>query len=321
MMTAFEKTCPLCAHLANEPTIQISPTVVPPLQRSHVQKPPRSGIIDNWRWNGIAGVIILAVVIIGGLFVKLAEKQERAKATEKANKLIESLKTRYPERYFAALPDGSGRQNFGIQLRKAGIRFVDVDPGKGTANVTVGLIGILPEAAAPKVYVALYNYDGIEIGRSAVVDFISADLKQGTSQDVQDHIDLSKEGKPLVVSVDEGEQEARLEAAKKSEDLRSAVEDRHKFISLLKEAGVNSNLIISVKRGADDSELAITVANAWHYEPFQVRLQAAQTLWKGWAAIRSPNELDKARITLKDRMGNSVGGSSSLAGSLVHVDR
>jgi len=70
----------------------------------------------------------------------------------------------------------------------------------------------------------------------------------------------------------------------------------------------------------DPNEIVITVRNSWHYEPKQVRLQAAQDLWKIWATGFCPAEgLDSCRIELTDQNGNRVGGSSWLAGSIVKV--
>ena len=59
--------------------------------------------------------------------------------------------------------------------------------------------------------------------------------------------------------------------------------------------------------------------NSWHRDVYQVRYQVAQTLWKAWAGIHSPNEPDKARIDILDLNGNKVGGSRIWAGSLIWV--
>jgi hypothetical protein len=67
-------------------------------------------------------------------------------------------------------------------------------------------------------------------------------------------------------------------------------------------------------------DVEIVVSPEWHYHPKAIRLQLAQSLWKLWASICSPHDPDKALISLFDATGNRVGGSSSLAGSLVNVD-
>lgn len=66
-------------------------------------------------------------------------------------------------------------------------------------------------------------------------------------------------------------------------------------------------------------ELTLTVGNRWHVRHYQVRLQDAQTLWRAWAATVSPEATDSARIKIVDRMGNEVGGSRLLGGSLIWV--
>lgn len=65
----------------------------------------------------------------------------------------------------------------------------------------------------------------------------------------------------------------------------------------------------------------LTVSNLWHIRSHQLRLQDAQVIWEAWARISNPNNPDHARIELVDGMGNKVGGSSWLAGSLVSVKK
>jgi hypothetical protein len=70
---------------------------------------------------------------------------------------------------------------------------------------------------------------------------------------------------------------------------------------------------------AQGKRLTLTVANGWHFQPYQLRLQAAQNLWQGWAQLISPTELDSARLKLVDGNGNEVGGSRIIAGSAIWV--
>ncbi len=51
----------------------------------------------------------------------------------------------------------------------------------------------------------------------------------------------------------------------------------------------------------------------------QERLQAAQALWQMWVKIVRPKQPDHARIKLVDLLGNEVGGSRALGGSLIWV--
>jgi len=110
---------------------------------------------------------------------------------------------------------------------------------------------------------------------------------------------------------------AQEEAAKAAAEEAAKPSNLDTFMSILKTAGVDNSIIDRVSQNGDS--LTIVVANAWHYEPHQIRLQAAQNLWDIWARIRSPKNPDKARLELTDLNGNSVGGSRVLAGSLIWV--
>ena len=108
------------------------------------------------------------------------------------------------------------------------------------------------------------------------------------------------------------EEEHQQKEAKLKRDLDS-------FMTVLKTAGIDNSIID--RCSANDNELTIVVTNAWHFQPYQIRFQAAQNLWSLWAKLRSPNDPDKARIELTDYNGNSVGGSRWLAGSLIWVKK
>lgn len=104
--------------------------------------------------------------------------------------------------------------------------------------------------------------------------------------------------------------------------------NQHKDIFL--NAVKNSGLQDVVARVSADTrspdELTITVTNSWHYLPYQIRLQKAQTLWKTWAKARTASgslrsDIDSARISLVDANGNKVGGSRAAGGSLLWVKK
>ena len=96
--------------------------------------------------------------------------------------------------------------------------------------------------------------------------------------------------------------------------------DQAEYVRTLNGVPNVDRLLVRSERGMNGDDIKIIVNNEWHFQPFQVRLQLAQRLWQIWAGVHSPNNPDKAFISLVDRNGNSVGGSSSLAGSIVHVD-
>jgi len=71
----------------------------------------------------------------------------------------------------------------------------------------------------------------------------------------------------------------------------------------------------------DNRRLTVVVGIDYFLLPHQLRLQIAQAMQIIWARIVSPDNLDAAFISIKDEMGNKVGGSSWLAGSLVRVNK
>ncbi|MGG6295257.1 hypothetical protein ACQ4M4_12780 [Leptolyngbya sp. AN02str] len=98
-------------------------------------------------------------------------------------------------------------------------------------------------------------------------------------------------------------------------------EDVETYTNLVRTVDPESTAVVSIAADPNiEGQIIIEVSQAWHYDPKQVRLQAAQALWESWAKIHNPNEPDKARIQLVDGRGNSVGGSRFLAGSLIYVD-
>ena len=91
--------------------------------------------------------------------------------------------------------------------------------------------------------------------------------------------------------------------------------DVKRLIAKLRETGIGPDVIVG---GVYDRHFArLAVANSWHYEPYQIRFQAAQNIWKLWAVIHAPDDMDMARVKLVDLSGNAVGGSRALAGALI----
>lgn len=116
--------------------------------------------------------------------------------------------------------------------------------------------------------------------------------------------------------------ERQLVAMKEREAAAAAKENAQNnldtFMAVLEAAGVGNELISNVSTRGET--ITITVATGWHYQPKQVRQQSAQILWQTWAMIASRDNLDRARLSLRDAVGNEVGGSRLLAGSLIWVD-
>jgi pyruvate/2-oxoglutarate dehydrogenase complex dihydrolipoamide acyltransferase (E2) component len=99
-----------------------------------------------------------------------------------------------------------------------------------------------------------------------------------------------------------------------------AEQDAKEWIEFVKKVDKKNDIILSAEvRPESPHRLRITVSNSFHAEPYQNRLQSAQTMWKIWAGIHSPSEPDKSFISIVDRLGNEVGGSRAIAGSLIWV--
>jgi hypothetical protein len=84
-----------------------------------------------------------------------------------------------------------------------------------------------------------------------------------------------------------------------------------------------NQFLVSVKykySSQKECSIVIVVRDTWHYQHKQLRLQAAQNLWKLWSqSYYFEDKKDKCRMDLVDGNGNSVGGSSWLGGSIVSV--
>jgi hypothetical protein len=120
------------------------------------------------------------------------------------------------------------------------------------------------------------------------------------------------------------QEEATAEPQKEAEIPVSPIpqpSDLQKFIDVLRTAGIDNSLIVRVSVSETGDKLIVVVANPWHYQPYQIRLQMAQSLWELWARIHSPQNPDIARLKLTDLQDNEVGGSRLLGGSLIWVTK
>ena len=113
---------------------------------------------------------------------------------------------------------------------------------------------------------------------------------------------------------------SKAETAAREEVARAAANARlDRFIRNVNELQSELGLKLVDRVSIRDATATLTVTNLWHVRQKQIRLQDAQVLWQLWAQIASPENLDHARLKLVDGMGNSVGGSRILAGSLIWV--
>jgi len=91
------------------------------------------------------------------------------------------------------------------------------------------------------------------------------------------------------------------------------------FLTVIRKYDPRQQLVVDATPGKLQDQIVITVPNAFHRLHYQERLQAAQLLWQVWVTVIKPKDADHARIKLVDRLGNEVGGSRALGGSLIWV--
>ena len=91
------------------------------------------------------------------------------------------------------------------------------------------------------------------------------------------------------------------------------------FLAVIRKHDPHKTLVVDAKPGTLPEQLIIVVPNQFHRLHYQERLQAAQALWQMWVKIVRPKQPDHARIKLVDLLGNEVGGSRALGGSLIWV--
>jgi hypothetical protein len=94
-------------------------------------------------------------------------------------------------------------------------------------------------------------------------------------------------------------------------------EDLAIFWQQIREVDAGGRLIVSAAASGDD--VLLVVSNAWHDQPKHARQRTAESLWRGWATIHTPQNLDKSYLSLRDGGGNAVGGSRIVAGSLIWI--
>jgi hypothetical protein len=108
-------------------------------------------------------------------------------------------------------------------------------------------------------------------------------------------------------------------ASSKSKPPPAAATPAQEFLNLIRTYDPRQQLVVDATPGRVQDQLVITVPNTFHRLHYQERLQAAQLLWQVWVTVLKPKDADYARVKLVDRLGNEVGGSRALGGSLIWV--
>jgi len=157
-----------------------------------------------------------------------------------------------------------------------------------------------------------------ELARAQVADAAAA-REQRREQRLVEEKERQERARAAAEAARRSEEEQKRRAEAREQAAQQEVQKRlDAYMAVLKAADVGLVKRVAVRKVGDDIwEATLTVDNLWHIRHYQIRLQDAQTLWEAWARIASPNDLDKARISLVDLNGNEVGGSRWLAGSLI----
>ena len=90
---------------------------------------------------------------------------------------------------------------------------------------------------------------------------------------------------------------------------------RAAYVDTINKIAPKAGVFISgVKRGFEDDTVVLVLKNIWHSQPYQVRLQVAQSLLIIWQRTRND---EHSYVTLTDLMGNEVGSTSAWSGMSV----
>jgi hypothetical protein len=117
----------------------------------------------------------------------------------------------------------------------------------------------------------------------------------------------------------EADQARKRDALEVADQQRRVKEQLKLYKERLSKADVTHGLIRSLGLEGDPDELVITVAPSWNRASVSARRMTAQALWRIWTQVHSSLDWDKAKIKIVDQVGTDLGGSSSLAGSVISV--
>lgn len=116
---------------------------------------------------------------------------------------------------------------------------------------------------------------------------------------------------------DAGERTAKAWREEREKLKAQLAADVETFWAKIKDTGNVASVKPSV---CGNHTVLCVVKDSWHFLPYQIRKQKAQALWRIWAGIHSPDDLDKSGIELQARSGDEIGGSRVWGGSLIWVN-
>ena len=92
------------------------------------------------------------------------------------------------------------------------------------------------------------------------------------------------------------------------------------FMAWVRQHDRKRALVLDAKSGPVGDALYVTMAQGFHLQPYQLRLQTAQALWRVWADQHAKGDLDGVTMRFVDQMGNIVGGTSIWSGAWVQKE-
>jgi hypothetical protein len=168
-----------------------------------------------------------------------------------------------------------------------------------------------PSSAEVKTYLA-------ETGIQATAGMKSA-VAQATVAAKAASAQATTEAK-AVADADAKEKAAVAETARQARvvaDFEAGTANRTAFVDTINKVAPTAGVFIQgAKRGRGDDTVVLVLRNTWHTQPYQIRLQVAQSLLIMWQRIRND---EKSYVTLTDLMDNVVGSTSVFSG--ISVDK
>lgn len=82
-----------------------------------------------------------------------------------------------------------------------------------------------------------------------------------------------------------------------------------------------TDLVSDIRSGYGDGQVEIWVTPYFENQPKATRQDFAQSFWRAWViSSQYQEQVDRAHIRLTNSSGQKIGGSRSLAGSIIYVD-
>lgn len=152
--------------------------------------------------------------------------------------------------------------------------------------------------------------------RSSPCEFTFAGVSTGMAQEqTKAASEKARDAKAREEEAAQRPVEQKAALSKSPEETRAQIYDA--FLESIRTCG-NGTMFSEV--ATKDTMLVVVVTEEWNYAIYPARLEQARQMWRTWAALRSPNDMNSALLIMLDEYGNKVGGSRGL-GSEIWVRR